>query len=74
MQGFGYHALHLMKEYAFRFLLLKQLYAYVPKTNLASYQLFIKSGYVENGFLESWIKTAEGFMDVFFMQLIKSDS
>jgi diamine N-acetyltransferase len=71
MQGFGFHALHLMKEYAFRFLLLKQLYAYVPKTNLASYKLFKKSGYVKSGLLASWIKTVEGFMDVHFMQMVK---
>jgi diamine N-acetyltransferase len=69
-QGFGFQALLLMKEYAFRFLLLKQLYAYVPKSNFPSYQLFQKSGYVESGTLQSWIKTSEGFVDTYFMQLI----
>ena len=69
-QGFGFQALHLIKEYAFRFLLLNQLFAYVPKNNIPSYKLFCKSGYKENGLLHSWIKTANGFEDVYFMQLI----
>ncbi|MDR0682112.1 MAG: GNAT family N-acetyltransferase [Dysgonamonadaceae bacterium] len=69
-QGFGFQALQLMEEYTFRFLLLKQLYAYVPKSNLPSYKLFQKSGYVETGLLKSWIKTSQGFIDVFFMQRI----
>ncbi len=69
-QGLGFQALSLMKEYAFRFLLLKQLYAYVPQTNLPSYKLFQKSGYVENGLLKAWLKTAEGFIDVHLMQLL----
>jgi diamine N-acetyltransferase len=68
--GFGLQALYLMKEYAFRFLLLKQLYAYVPKSNEASYKLFTKGEYKEIGLLQSWIKTETGFSDVYFMQLI----
>lgn len=69
-KGYGFHALHLMKEYACRFLLLKQLYAYVPKPNEASYKLFGKSGYEESGLLKSWKKTAEGYIDVYLMQLL----
>jgi len=69
-QSFGFQALHLMREYAFRFLLLKQLYAYVPETNLPSYKLFQKSGYQEAGLLKAWIKTDGNFMDVYFMQLV----
>jgi diamine N-acetyltransferase len=70
MQGFGSQALLLMKEYAFRFLLLNQLYAYVPQSNAPSYRLFRKSGYKESGLLRSWIKTENGFTDAYFMQLI----
>jgi diamine N-acetyltransferase len=71
-QGLGLQALSLMKEYAFRFLLLKQLYAYVPQTNLPSYKLFKKSGYLETALLKSWLKTTEGFVDVYLMQLLLS--
>ncbi|MDR2085735.1 MAG: GNAT family N-acetyltransferase [Dysgonamonadaceae bacterium] len=72
-QGFGFQALQLMTEYAFRFLLLKQLYAYVPQRNKASYTLFNKSGYKESGLLLSWIKTEAGFIDVYLMQLIAAN-
>jgi diamine N-acetyltransferase len=69
-QGFGFQSLQLMKEYVFRFLLLKQLYAYVPQRNKSSYKLFTKGGYEDSGLLRSWIKTENGFIDVHFMQLI----
>ena len=69
-KGFGPQALQLMHEYAFRILLLHQIYAYVPKNNLPSYQLFQKCGYEETGLLKSWLKTADGYLDVYFMQCI----
>ena len=69
-KGYGLLALHLIKEYAFRFLLLNQLFAHVPKNNVPSYKLFKKGGYRESGLLYSWIKTVSGFEDVYFMQLI----
>jgi diamine N-acetyltransferase len=67
-KGLGLQALQLMHEYASRVLLLHQIYAYVPKTNLLSYQLFRKCGYEETGILKSWLKTADGYLDVYFMQ------
>ena len=69
-KGLGLQALELMHEYASRILFLNQLYAYVPKNNLPSYQLFLKSGYEETGILKSWLRTAEGYLDVCFMQNI----
>ncbi|GHT39064.1 N-acetyltransferase [Bacteroidia bacterium] len=68
-QGFGLQALQLMHEYAAQVLFLNQLYVQVPKANFPSYRLFQKSGYKETGILELWIKTAEGFVDAYFMQL-----
>ncbi|GHT00532.1 N-acetyltransferase [Bacteroidia bacterium] len=68
-QGFGWQALQLIHEYAAQVLFLKQLYVQVPKSNIPSYKLFQKSGYKETGLLEAWIKTAEGFVDAYFMQL-----
>ena len=67
-KGLGRQALNLMHEYVSRVLLLHQLYAYVPKNNLPSYQLFQTSGYEETGLLKSWLRTAEGYLDVCFMQ------
>ncbi|MDR0507322.1 MAG: GNAT family N-acetyltransferase [Dysgonamonadaceae bacterium] len=71
-QGFGSQALRLMEEYAFSFLMLNQLYAYIPRNNTPSYRLFCKNGYIENGLLKSWIKTENEFTDVYFMQLMTS--
>jgi diamine N-acetyltransferase len=67
-RGFGLQALQLLREYASRILLLKQLYAYIPVSNLPSYRLFQKSGYAEAGLLKSWIRTADGFTDAYLMQ------
>jgi diamine N-acetyltransferase len=69
-KGLGKEALHLIEEYAFRFLQLKQLYAYVPQSNISSIKLFGKCGYVQSGILKSWLKTRDGFEDVQLMQLI----
>jgi diamine N-acetyltransferase len=69
-KGFGTEMLHLSAEYAFRFLHLKQLYAYVPVSNTPSFKLLCKCGYKQTGTIESWVKIRENFEDVYFMQLI----
>ncbi|MDH8700676.1 diamine N-acetyltransferase [Dysgonomonadaceae bacterium PH5-43] len=72
-KGFGLQALELMKEYAFRFLLLKQLYAFIPVSNAPSRRLFTNAGYIDSGLLKDWIKTSNGFSDVYFMQQINNE-
>jgi Acetyltransferases, including N-acetylases of ribosomal proteins len=69
-QGYGTETLQLIENYAFRFLMLKQLYAYAPLSNVPSVKLFEKCRYERSGTLRSWIKTPSGFGDVYFMQLI----
>lgn len=69
-KGIGYAALSLIERYAFDFLKLKQLYAYIPQHNIASLHLFSASGYVKAGFLKSWIRVASGFDDVNVVQLV----
>ena len=69
-QGFGSQTLDLIREYAFEFLLLKQLYAHIPKKNLASMKLFTRHGYNQTGVLHAWIKNRDSFQDVFLMQLV----
>ncbi len=69
-KGFGLQVLELIKTYAFDFLLLKQLYAYVPANNGPSIKLFSRAGYEQTGQLKNWVKTRENFNDVYFMQLI----
>jgi diamine N-acetyltransferase len=69
-KGYGSQVLDLIKDYTFKFLFLKQLYAYVPKKNLVSQKLFTRCGYVQTGILQEWVKAQDSFEDVFFMQLI----
>jgi diamine N-acetyltransferase len=69
-KGLGREALALMKEYAFRFLRMKQIYAFVPERNVPSIRLFTYSGYENSGKLTAWIKNEEAFDDVYLMQLI----
>ena len=71
-KGVGKQALHLIKDYAFDFLLLKQLFAHVPKQNEISLKLFSQSGYSNTAYLKEWIKTNTEFEDVYVMQLINA--
>lgn len=71
-QGIASQALALTKEYAFDFLYLHQLYAYISVSNLNSIKLFEKSGYEEVGILKDWVQRGESFEDVQLSQLINS--
>ncbi len=71
-KGIGEQTLDLIKDYAFDCLHLKQLYAHVPKRNEISLKLFSKAGYSNTACLKEWIKTGNGFDDVYVMQLISS--
>jgi diamine N-acetyltransferase len=71
-KGLGKEMLGMMKEYAFRFLYLKQLFAYIPQSNTVSIRLFTQCDYQQAGLLKEWLKTDSGFEDVFLMQLVLS--
>lgn len=71
-QGMASQALTLAKEYAFDFLYLHQLYAYISVSNLNSIKLFNKSGYKEVGILKDWLQRGEKFEDVLLLQLINN--
>jgi len=67
-QGFASDALELIKGYAFNFLQLNQLYAFIPAMNIASQHLFRHVGFTESGLLRKWNKASEGMEDVFVYQ------
>lgn len=67
-QGFASEALSLMKNYAFHFFQLNQLYAFIPSMNIASQRLFRRSGFTEAGLLRKWNKASEGLEDVYVYQ------
>ena len=69
-QGIARRALALLHAYAFSFLRLHQLYAYIPVSNVASEQLFRQAGYEETGLLKDWLIDMAGFCDVRVMQKI----
>lgn len=72
-KGYGYSALSLMGGYAFRFLQLNQLYAYITKDNTHSRRLFKKAGYKENAILKDWKFLENRFCDVVITQLFKAE-
>lgn len=63
-------ALKLMADYAFGFLHLHQLYAYIAISNIASKCLFEKAGYEEIGCLKDWIQKDTTFENVHLYQLL----
>ena len=71
-KGYGEEILNLTADYAFGILHLNQLYAYIPINNTNSFKLLSKCGYEQSGLLKSWLKTSNGFEDVYLMQLMNS--
>ena len=68
--GLAVEALSLLCEYAFSFLQVHQLYAYIPVTNEPSIRLFRHSGFKEKGHLDDWLQTVDGYEDVLVFSLI----
>ena len=71
-KGYASQALSLMADYAFNFLYLHQLYAYISVSNIKSIGLFYKAGYKEVGILKEWIQRGDKFEDVQLSQLINN--
>lgn len=69
-RGIATEALQLLKEYAFSFLGLKQLYAYIPDDNIASQALFSRCDYKKTATLQDWLKTPTGWQSVYVFQLL----
>lgn len=69
-QGFGYQTLVLLKEYAFDFLKLNQLYAVIAIKNQQSVKLFEKAGFSQSGVLRNWLSSHNNYEDALFLQLL----
>ena len=63
-------ALELMKRYAFDFLRIHQLYAYISVSNHSSLKVFENGGYIPVGTLKDWVQEKDKFEDVLVVQLI----
>ncbi|MDR0824115.1 MAG: GNAT family N-acetyltransferase [Prevotella sp.] len=68
-KGYAKQALELMHDYAFNFLYLHQLYAYIAISNERSIDLFQKTGYTEVGVLKEWLQRGDRFEDVRLFQI-----
>jgi diamine N-acetyltransferase len=75
-KGLATEALSLLCKYAFSFLKLHQLYAYIPVNNEPSKRLFTRCGFEERGLLPDWQQIADGYEDVWLVSLVSglSDS
>ncbi|GAB6121593.1 GNAT family N-acetyltransferase [Dysgonomonas termitidis] len=71
-KGYASQALSLMGDYAFNFLYLHQLYAYISVSNTNSIRLFEKAGYKEVGIFKDWIQRVDKFEDVQLSQLVNN--
>jgi diamine N-acetyltransferase len=69
-KGIATEALNLLADYAFSFLKLHQLYAYIPVSNEPSKSLFLRCGFIISGILSDWISIDKRFSDVLFVQRI----
>lgn len=68
LRSYATQALDLMKDYAFKFLKMNHIYAFIPALNVPSLRLFRKCGFAESGLLKKWNKTTDGREDVFVYQ------
>ena len=69
-QGLAAEALETLKAYAVAQLKLHQLYCYVQTENIPSVGLFSKCGFKTVGTLQQWLRTPEGYSNVYLMQCI----
>lgn len=69
-KGLAGDALSLLCRYAFSFLKLHQLYAYIPVDNEPSKRLFFRCEFKKVGILSGWQQTDEGYKDVLLVNLI----
>ena len=60
----------LAKDYLFNSVRLHQVYCHVMANNEASIRLFRRAGFSECGRLRQWMRTREGFVDVWVLQCI----
>jgi diamine N-acetyltransferase len=69
-RGYATQALNLLIEFAFGFLHIHQLYAYIPTENTDSLALFGKLGFEQSGVLKDWNMGLDKYKDIAVFQLI----
>ena len=69
-KGYAKDALDLLCDYTSNTLLLNQLYVHIATDNSSCLNLFDRSDFEKCGTLKSWIRTKNGYKDVFVYQKI----
>jgi diamine N-acetyltransferase len=72
-RGLGLETMKIVENYCFSFLKLQQMYCHTSTNNTASIHLFEKLGFKQSGKLYKWIKTTNGYENVFIYQLINQE-
>lgn len=70
--GIGGLSLLLLIEHCFRYLGIRQLYAYIDADNEPCKKLFRKCGFEECAYLKEWMRTGKHYRDVVMVQRINS--
>ena len=73
-KGLAKQSLSILKDYAFKYLHLKQLYCSIAEDNKISQQLFEDMGFVKCGTRKAWQRTIEGWIDDHFYQCIDKNA
>lgn len=69
-EGYAKEALGLLCEYAFNFLSIRQLYAFISRDNESSLRVFSACGFEQTGLLKSWLQVDNQYKDAVLMQCL----
>lgn len=72
-KGYAREALGILCLYAFKIVLINQLFCSIPENNPRSIHLFEKAGFKKTGERPEWIRTSEGWITDYFFQLSSKD-
>jgi diamine N-acetyltransferase len=73
-KGYASMALKCLIDYCFKTLQLHQLYCNILSNNCESLDLFKKQGFIQTGIKKDWIKTSDGYLDEYMLQLISESN
>ena len=73
-KGYAQEAIELLVDYAFKTLLLHQLYCHVPTNREINIHLFNKCGFKVTGTRKEWCRDGDAWTDEYLMQLITNHS
>ena len=73
-QGFATEAIELIKKYVFETLLIHQIYCNVQQDNKTSLILFEATDFEIIGLQKDWLRTVEGFKNVYLLQCINPNN